>query len=513
MKSDSLDASKTISSPYRYSDPSFREFQSRFDALVQGGAGLEELEKFIRSVYTARNRAIRNQDFAALKPSSVAKDYLLPRRDLTFFILDNWLKSIFLPALREETVEGMLVFGVGRIFSSYNDSGIQRSTDVDINIVVRDDLHASRRAEILEALGFLKRKLFEYFKLNLEIDKDFTLLREKDVLKRMKSADAGTKLNSILFYKTNCRSIHIIKDEASIRSSIFAPARKMPDALIFENFLGLANPRVTFTKILSGRSALPILADESCERVEVSSVIGARAFMVNWQRFFPKALGISPPEWYFSMKYYVNRVFDYACAMQNLGYGLPDIGFSAISPELGMDPDYRFLRNAHAMMLYFQELEEMVMRSFNADCDYSYVSRARFTRLTEIDGDKFKRDFAEMALTSDILFLSEKTAFRALKRKIDTHAQDRYVTGKTAMLKLLPPGFRYETIFKDDIDFKIRIPYSWSDLGYLVFDAIAHRMARIVTEKLVPPLASLGMPPGEHTRYLSLAEELGLGEF
>ena len=71
---------------------------------------------------------------------------------------------------------------------------------------------------------------------------------------------------------------------------------------------------------------------------------------------FPKSLRISPPDWYFSMKYFVNRVYDYVCAMQNAGYSLEEIGFDRVSPELGVDPDYRFLRNAHRTMLYFQEL-------------------------------------------------------------------------------------------------------------------------------------------------------------
>ena len=379
MKSDSSGDSHAPFAQYSYKDPAFRGLQRRFDALVAQGAAPGELEKYIRSVYVAKNREIRNQDFLALKPPSVVEDYLIPRRDLYFFILSNWIGHIFLPSLKEGTVEGMLVFGIGRIFSSYNDSGVQRSTDADINIVVRDEMPAARRREIAQALDLLKRKLFECFKLRLEVDKAFTVLRRKDVLGRLASADGATRLKNCLFYKSNSHSIRILKDEEEIRRAIFAPVRSLPDALLFENFLGLANPKVTFTKILSGRSALPILADGSCERIETTSVIGSRAFAQGWHRVFPKALRVSPPDWYFSMKYSVNRVFDYVCAMQDLGYGLAEIGFADVSPELGVDPDYRFLRNAHRMMLYFQELEEIVMRSFNADCDYTYVSWARFT--------------------------------------------------------------------------------------------------------------------------------------
>jgi hypothetical protein len=495
-------------SSYRYSCAGFAALQERFDALVAGGGDPEARKAFIRAVYVEKNREIRNQDFQRLNPSTVAEDYLLPRRELFFFILDNWLSSIFLPSLRPETAEALFVFGLGRIFSSYNDTGVQRSTDADINVVMRNDLPAAGRKEIAEKLWLLRRELLEYFKLNLEIDESFTLLREKDVLKRLWTADEETKLRSLLFYKSNSRSIRIIKDEEEIRGSIFAPLESLTDALLFENFLGFANPKITFMKLLSDRAPLPIMADGSPERIEVASVIGSRNFALRWQHVFPKSLRISPPDWYFSMKYFVNRVYDYVCAMQNAGYSLEEIGFDRVSPELGVDPDYRFLRNAHRTMLYFQELEEMAAQSFSADCDYSYVSRSRFLRFTEIHGDKFKSDFADIALKGDLLLHSEKLCFRALKRKIEAKSRDRYVVGKTAVLGLLPADFRYETVFRDKSDFKIRVPYSWADLGYFAFDAIAARMARLVTGRLVPPLAGLGMPSGEHRRYLELAEQM-----
>jgi hypothetical protein len=506
MRFDSPCAS--IQSGYRYSDAGFASLQDDFDALVAGGAGPEARKAFIRSVYVGKNREIRNQDFLRLNPATVAEDYLLPRKELFFFILDNWLASIFLPSLRPETADAMFVFGLGRIFSSYNDTGVQRSTDADINVVVRNDMSAEGRKEIADKLGLLKRELLEHFKLNLEIDESFTLLREKDVLKRLWAADEGSKLKSLLFYKSNSRSIRIIKDEEEIRGSIFAPLESLTDALLFENFLGLANPKTTFMKLLSDRAPLTIMADGGSERLEISSVIGSRNFALRWQHMFPKSLRISPPDWYFSMKCFVNRVYDYVCAMQNSGYSLAQIGFDRVSPELGVDPDYRFLRNAHRMMLYFQELEEMAAQSFSANCDYSYVSRSRFLGFTEIHGDKFKSDFADIALKGDLLLHSEKICFRALKRKIEAKSRDRYVVGKTAVLGLLPADFRYETIFRDKTDFKIRVPYSWADLGYFVFDAIASRMAGLVTLRLVPPLAGLGMPPGEHRRYLELAERM-----
>jgi hypothetical protein len=509
---------------YRYFDAGFHAIQKQLDALASAstlekgppgtssgrGAGEAEVERFIHAVYVEKNRAIRNQDFSKLDPATVAEDYLLPRRDLCFFVVYNWLRHVFLPSLEAATLEGMLVFGIGRLFSSYNDTGVQRSTDADINIVVRDDLPAAPRAELVRRLRDLKKTLLEKFRINLELDSSFSVLGAGEIRARLRSKDAATKLKSLLFYKSNAASLHVIKDEEALRRAVFAPVEGLPDALLFENFLGLANPGTSFTRILSGHTRLPILADGSCERVEVETAIGARSFSQHWRRFFPPALCISPPEWHFSMKYCVNRVYDYVCAMQNLGHSLEEIGFTERSPELGTDLDYRFLRNAHRMMLYFQELEELVMRSFNTEADFSYVSRSRFMRFMEIDGDKFRRDFSDMAVKGDLLRASEKTAFRNLKRKIETRARDRYVTGKVAMLMLLPPGFAYETVFKDKTDFKIRVPYTWSDLGYFVFDAVASRMERIVMGKIVPTLAELGMPEGEHLRYLGLAAEAGM---
>lgn len=511
----------TSARAYRYRDAGFLALQEKLDSLasasavgdcppmVSSGRGVRagDVEGFIHAVYVEKNRAIRNQDFSTLDPATVAEDYLLPRRDLCFFVVDNWLRHIFLPSLSPPTLEGMLVFGIGRLFSSYNDTGVQRSTDADINVVVRDDLSAASRAELVRRLRDLRKTLLERFRINLELDGSFSVLGAGEIRARIGSRDAATKLRSLLFYKSNAASLYVIKDEEALREAVFAPVARLPDALLFENFLGLANPGTSFTKILSGRIRLPILVDGSCERAEVETAIGARGFSQHWRRFFSPALHISPPEWHFSMKYCVNRVYDYVCAMQNLGYSLGDIGFTDPSPDLGVDPDYRFLKNAHRMMLYFQELEELVMGSFSTEADFSYVSRSRFMRFMEIDGDKFKRDFSDMAVKGELLRASEKTAFRSLKRKIETKARDRYATGKVAMLGLLPAGFAYETVFKDKTDFKIRVPYTWSDLGYFVFDAVASRMDRIVTGKIVPTLAGLGMPEGEHRRYLLLAAE------
>lgn len=428
-------------SGHSYRDPSFRALERRLDELVESGADFEARAEFITAVFVERNRKIRNLDFKALNPATIAEDYLLPRKDLYNFALCNWVWHIFLPSLKPKLVENMLLFGLGRIFSSYNDTGVQHSTDADLNIVVRNALTAPERRRIGRGLQELKNSFLDRFQVSLEIDPQFTLLREREVVDRLCHEDEKIRNDSLLFYKSNCGSVRIINDEESIRASIFSKVCDLPDSLLFENFLGLRGPKPTFIKLHADLELLPILVDGGCEKVEVRSLIGSRSFRAANRRVFPPKLLVSPPEWVFSMKYCVNRVYDYVSAMRNLGHELIDMGFDDPSPNLGMDPDYRFLRNAHRLMLYLQELIQLVARSYGAESDSSYISRARFLRFMEIDGEKFKRDFDKMVLGGDLLLQSDRERYASLKRKIRERSHDRYLSGKTAELGVFPGTF------------------------------------------------------------------------
>ncbi len=475
--------------------PDYGELQRRFDELVEGGASRAARERFLEAVFIEHNRAIRNLDFHALRPATVAEDYLLPRRDLMSFVLGNWIREVFLPTLPPCAVRSMLVFGVGRLFSSYNDTGVQHGTDADINVVVADGLPERERRKVQEGLERLRAALLERFRVHLEIDPEFTLLRAREAVERLSCEDAEVRARSLLFYKSNCRSLRIIKDEEELRESLFSRVRRLPDALLFENFLGLSNPKPTFMRIRTGRAELELLADGSLERIRPDSAIGSRAFARRLRRALPPALRVSPPDWHFSMKHMVNRVYDYVGAMRDLGYGLGEIGFDRPSPELGADPDYRYLRDAHRLMLYLQELVQITAGHYGEACDYSYVSRARFSRFCEIDGDKFRSDFERMVLGGDLLLPSEKEVFRTLRRKIEAKARDRFLEGRAADFVLLPEGLAYETVYRDPSGYKLLVPYSWADLGYFVFDSMARRMAAVVEGRLVPRLGALGLPP------------------
>jgi hypothetical protein len=208
------------------------------------------------------------------------------------------------------------------------------------------------------------------------------------------------------------------------------------------------------------------------------------------------------------MKYFVNRVYDYVGAMRCLGHSLEAIGFDAPEPKLGADPDYRFLRNAHKLMLYLQELITIVIGSYGTRCDYSFISRSRFLRFAEINGDKFRRDFEDMVMGGDLLLHSEKKDYLELKAKIVLKARDRFIELRAGQEAHLPPGLDFETVYRDDHCMKICLPYSWADLGYYVLSRIASRIGRIVDARLVPRLPSFGMGEADCRLY---AERLGQG--
>ena len=154
-------------------------------------------------------------------------------------------------------------------------------------------------------------------------------------------------------------------------------------------------------------------------------------------------------------------------------------------------------------MLYLQELITIAIGSFGgAKCDYSYISRSRFLRFMEINGDKFRSDFEDMVLGGDLLLQSEKKDFMALKRKVASKSRDRFLELKSSELALLPPGFAYETVHRDDYCARICVLYSWGDLGYFVFSRIAARIGRIVDSRLVPRLPSFGMTSEDYRLYV-----------
>ncbi|TFG81083.1 MAG: hypothetical protein E4H20_10525, partial [Spirochaetales bacterium] len=468
-----------------YRDQSYNALESRLDALAAGGASRNELATFIEKTFTKRNRTIRDVAFRRLDPALVEDDYLFPRKDLNRFAVENWIRRVFLDGLKPRITEAAFIFGLGRLFSTYNDLGAQHATDVDLNIIVEDGLSARDIAVLSRGLKDLRGELNRRFNIVLDLHADYTLQRESDVCKALHSQDNRRRFEAAIFYRTNERSIRIIKDHPEIRERVFAPVRDLPDAILFEHFLGLSSGHPTFAKIRTDATGLTIGLDGTCERIQVRTVIGSRAFGNYCRRLFPLGLFVSPPEWFFSMKYFVNRAYDYVCSMRTHGRSLKAIGFDApLSPD-GVDPDYRYLRNAHKLMLHLQELIQTRIGAYGFEVDYSWMSGARFQRLVEIGGDSFRDDFDTMLLDGGLLMPSEVERYRLLRKRILGHATNRFMEGHARDLKSFPENFRYETIHKDADRYQIRVPYAWSDLGFFAFNAIAARIARIVEGRLL----------------------------
>lgn len=476
-----------------YADPSFHGLDRRMAQLSSGGASHEEKVAFIKSVFVERNRAIKNVDFRLLDPGSVADDYLLPRKDLHRFVVENWVRHIFLESLTRRQSESIFMFGLGRLFSAYNDLGAQHSTDVDFNLITGRGLPERDLESLRSKMEDLRCDLLEHFGIVVELHPDYTVLPEKTVMERFERADRRERLEHCLFYKSNEASIRVLHDSPELRECVFSRVRDLPDAYLFEHFLGFSGAKSTFLKLRSGLP-LEIGLEGYDEPAKVRTVIGARHFDLYCRRLFPQRLHVSPPDWHFSMKYWVNRVYDYVCAMRNLGYSLSEIGFRKTGAGTDPDPDYLYLRNAHKLMLHLQELAMDTLNAYSHRVDASYMSRARFLRFIELAGDKFRADFDEMVLTGELIPPSRRQRYRALEAKIRAKARDRFMEGPIEDLKAFPRGFRYESTHKDGNGYRICVPYSWADLGYFAFSAIAERIARLVETRLLPALPGLGMP-------------------
>jgi hypothetical protein len=467
----------------------------RLDELEAEGAEAARLERLIVDVFVACNRSIRNADFRCLDPSTVVDAYLVPRRELYCFVVIQWVRRLFLPSLKPALAEGMLLFGLGRLFSAYNDMGVQHCTDVDLNVIVKDSTSASDLAYLRGAMSKLAAELDERFGVRLEIDPSFTVLRAKEVAARLRAEDEEVREANLRFYKSNAESLRVIVDHEAIRRKVFGLVEGEPDSRLFENFLGLECGKQSYAKIRFGLESLRIVAEGGVP-VSADAVIGSRAFDDWCRRLFPRRHFLSPPDWVFSMKYFVNRVYDYVGAMRNLGHSLEEIGLDRVEPKLGVDPDYRYLRNAHKLMLYLQELVTLTMGSYGTELDPSYISRARFLRFMELGGDKFKRDFDEMLLKGGLLSPSAAERYKILRHKVASKARDRCLSGKAAELALFPPDFKYDVVHLDAHDYRISVPYSWGDLGFFAFSAISERIASIVDLRLVPRLPAFGAPGG-----------------
>lgn len=499
----------------QYRDASYLDFEAQLAALVGSGGTSRELGKAIERIFVKQHRLIRDLDYKQLDPKAIEDNYLLPRKDLNRFVVENWVQRIFIAGLPKKTQEGLFMFGLGRLFSTYNDLGAQHSTDVDLNLVVDDTLSQRSLDALASSLKRLQHEFHGRFGIILELHPRYMIQRQSQVLCNLNEGSEKERIASVLFYRTNERSMRILKDNPVIRESIFSRVRQLPDACLFEHFMGFGAGKASYAKLRSNSEPLVIGLDGSCDSLAVHTVVGSRSFGYWLRRHFPQGLFVSPPEWHFSMKYFVNRVYDYLCAMRNAGYSLESLGFKSslvpapgssgrrgrASGSSGMDPDYLYIRNAHKLMLFLQELVQSGIGAYGIEVDCSWMSGVRFTKLVEQCGNDFLSDFETLIIDGGLLRPSEAERYRFLQSKIKARAKDRYLEGPIERLKNLPEGLRYEVLNNEGSRYKICIPYTWSDLAFFAFNAIGVHIAQIVESKILPTLPRMGMPKSELDRY------------
>ncbi len=499
----------------QYHDASYLTHEMELTTLAGSGATPREIGKAIERIFVKQNRMIRELDYKQLDPKAIADNYLLPRKDLNRFVVENWVQKIFIAGLTKKTQAALFMFGLGRLFSTYNDLGAQHSTDVDLNLIVDDSL-SQRNIDVLVAgLKRLQHEFHSRFGIVLELHPLYMIQRESKVLANLNLGTEKDRIASILFYRTNEKSMKILKDHPTIRENIFSRVRQLPDACMFEHFLGFSTGKSSYAKLRSNSEPLSIGMDGCCESLAVHTVIGSRSFGYWHRRHFPQGLFVSPPEWHFSMKYFVNRVYDYICAMRNAGYSLEELGFSPSPNHVNgmtgdqiestgprkMDPDFLYIRNAHKLMLFLQELIQSGIGAYGIEVDCSWMSGARFTRLVEQCGNDFLADFEILVINGGLLRPSEAERYLFLYKKIKTRSKDRYLQGPMEKFKTLPEGLRFYILNNEGSRYKICIPYTWSDLAFFAFNAISVHIAQIVEGKILPTLSRMGMPKSELDRY------------
>ncbi len=465
-----------------YATARFAAAQAKIDALgpkAVASALAREQGDFIRAL---SSRA------GALSPRSVARDILIPRRDLYLFLVCNWITRLLVPSLDKEAREGLLIFGIGRLFSSYNDTGAQSCTDVDLNFVVGDGVSSAARARLWRAIEDMQGEFHASFGIHIELNPDFTLRTPSEIAAALASGDAATRRAAELFYKCNAKSLMILHGDEASRQALFKGVEGLGDHLFFDSLLGRHPKKATWLKLRNGGSCI------EGEEGLGGSVIGSKAFERTARRLAAIHPDLFPQRWSFSMKHFANRVYDYASALRHQGYSLEAIGF-----EGEADPDYRFVCDTHILMLYLQELAYVRAGSFDSASDGSYMTSRRFSSIIGAGGAGFLRDLDDMAVKGRLLLQSRAKKYLYIRKGVAERLRDRVfdLSAVRAADYLEGAPFGYEIMHRDSSAVKVCVPYAWEDVGYCLFSAIAERMNRVIEGKLIPALPGLGLPARE----------------
>ncbi|HCM28936.1 MAG: hypothetical protein A2Z99_18860 [Treponema sp. GWB1_62_6] len=469
----------------RYRNPSFHVYQKRLDTVQ---ITRKQYESFLTAFFHDQDKALATFDFIRINPQSITKAILIPRQDLYFFTIYNWIKHIFVPSLEPRIAENLLIFGLGRIFSSYNDTGVQYCTDADLNFVVSDSLTDGDMKSLKDKVDKLREMILEAFNLLIEVNSDFTVQSVRAIHGKMESDDEKLRTATALFYKGNDSSLFVLHDNAELRELVFSRTRSLPDCHLFTLFLGDNVSKSTFTRLRADVTGLSIFSDRTRTIETVRNVIGSKSFSLKCRRLWAIHSELHPGEWYFSMKYMVNRVRDYVSALLWEGYSLAEIGFTGAT-----DPNFLFITKAHTGMLYLQELIYRKLDSFDHATDYTYISSSRFNMFTQIMGEKFYRDFRDIAW--GLLLRSQQKKYDMLEERIRANDRGRIISGTHGHIRNVLRMYDgpHELVFQDTYNMKVCLPYTAADLGYFALNTITDRMISILDTIILPSQAKLGM--------------------
>lgn len=301
-----------------------------------------------------------------------------------FFIIKNYVEKILLSAFDKKIKKNIYMFSFGRLFSKHNDIGVQTCTDFDFNLIL-DDSIASEQKCIIKSLEKMKAVLWNKFKIEVEINDSFSVLTFSELKRRIGKKD-NQAFKHLLFYKSVEDNHYIFNDNVKIREYIASRTSRVSDLFIFEQYLGFfSSNKNSYFRIKRGDS-LEIIPDNEDEARAVHSVIGSDLFRRRLKTGSLLTLNAIPREWYFSMKYMVNRVYDYVCAMKARGYSLAEIGLE--------EHDYNYIREANLIMLILQELkfERLDTERFGVEhshYDFSYISGSRIQFFSSITPARF----------------------------------------------------------------------------------------------------------------------------
>ena len=384
----------------------FRSCQERLDAAVERGITRENWKR--SSSGCIRIGKTINTGHSAGQHATLESGILKPRQ--TCMYSSSTTDPLSVPPL-DERAASVYSSSVWGAFSAYSNIGV-RTVPTPTSIrpgrfrsgscgKASDSCGSGTRADDLGPVHHRRA------------NSSFTVLRIRDIRARLAHRNRKTKLGASLFYKGNSGSLFIIHNNSDIHTAILDEVSPLPGHLIFENFLGSNPAKPGYLRLKNDEVPLSIISDATLESEPAGSLIGSRSFLQACRQLAGIHPDLFPQQWIFSMKYSINRAYDYVSAMVHAGYSLREIGFTG-----SRDPDYVFLGQAHRLMLFLQELIHIKLDSYTNLCDYSYISADRFAGFMDPPKGFFRRDFDAMVLSPHFLLASQRQRYSFYAKSI-----------------------------------------------------------------------------------------------